>query len=140
MITLFKIPECFIFPKKSSKEIFMIFYIQYVATGMQSKLLFMKVVDKIFPVRFCFLRFKACFSSRSVWYVSRLLPQNIAINKEWYQNKQEQLLPMIQAQFCDDLCIFQHLCFMSQGSSDTEVARRSLHGNFVSVAWQLSVS
>jgi len=37
-----------------------------------------------------------------------MLPQSTAMNKDWYQNVLlEQLLPMIQEQFGDHLCILR---------------------------------
>ena len=49
-----------------------------------------------------------CFSSRGIGSLS-VLPENTAMNKEWYQKVlQEHLLPTIQEHFGEDTCIFQH--------------------------------
>ncbi len=49
-----------------------------------------------------------CFSTKGVGSLI-ILPKNIAINKEWYQNVlQERLLPTIHKQFGYNLRIFQH--------------------------------
>jgi len=69
-----------------------------------------------------------------------LLFIHTAMNKEWNQNfLQEQLLPTTKDQFGDGSGhFFQHDGgTISKGKSDNEVARRSLHLNFGSVASQL---
>lgn len=48
-----------------------------------------------------------CFSARGVGSLT-ILPKNTAMNKEWYKNIQEQLLPTIQEQFGEEQCLFQH--------------------------------
>uniref|UniRef100_A0A9J8A6Z0 Tc1-like transposase DDE domain-containing protein n=1 Tax=Cyprinus carpio carpio TaxID=630221 RepID=A0A9J8A6Z0_CYPCA len=48
-----------------------------------------------------------CFSSKGVGSLT-ILPENTAMNKEWYQNSlQQQFLPTIQQQFDEDF-VFQH--------------------------------
>uniref|UniRef100_A0A087X440 Transposase Tc1-like domain-containing protein n=1 Tax=Poecilia formosa TaxID=48698 RepID=A0A087X440_POEFO len=49
-----------------------------------------------------------CFSAKGVGSLT-VLPQNTAMNKEWYQNVlREQFLPTVREQFGDEQCLFQH--------------------------------